>query len=236
LESAVGVILSALASPRSEMAQIKSASDVHALISTRAALVKTDEETLEQALANTMACFQAGAWQKAFFMAVEIAACVEARSKQDGYFDGELHASAVHNIATALHHLGKTDAARSFYEEAVQELSEVPKGGFLILCCLPDIRNQQLMFMQSRYALLREGRKPDERTYLNGEGEEAQWTEEEMAKARKVVEALEADAKQAAQTPSKKPAMGFSLNVDATKHLGTGTSYPVGSTPRGQLW
>lgn len=202
---------------------LNTAQDVKMLIAARMRVAKTDDDAMEAAMGECFYCFQASAWQRAVEKAIDIVASVEARGVRDGGIDQEMHASGLHNIASALHQLGHHESAKALYEEAATELEAAPSHP--LVCCLGDLRPAQLMFIQARAAMLVEGKTPDGRLHLDGLGREARWTDEEVAFAKQKVKEMEA---------RDKPAL--SLTLDTTKHLDTATAYPVGSTPRGQLW
>ena len=78
---------------------------------------------------------------------------------------------------------------------------------------------------------------PKSTVFLNGSGEEEEWSEDEIQKAREQAEEIE--KKDAAKYPkpsesAKGPGGLPALNMSAAANMGT--SYPITSTPRKELW
>jgi tetratricopeptide (TPR) repeat protein len=157
----------------------KSAETYKALIKERAAA--PDSGGINPLLKDTLVLSQAGQFAKVADKLIDVLACLEAEAAAKPPGDQTMHATALHNLATALHHQGEFKAAEAMYKEAYEELSAAPSGW--MECCMPSPRPQQLSYMASRAALLKDGKKPDPRAYLDADGKDGQWTDQEVEAA-----------------------------------------------------
>jgi len=187
---------------------------VRELIEAKKAVVRSDPEHGEQVFANMLTFFKAAAWPQALNAGIEAVAVVE---KSGSGEDDEFHACALHNLASALHHLEHRDAARALYEDSIAELTRLPSNPVLKCLCM-DQRERMLVYMRGRLTLLSSGGTPKPNTYWAADGTESMWTEEEIAEARAMAQALE-------------KTQDTSVTLEAL-----GTSYAVGTTPRNALW
>ena len=186
----------------------------------------TDQLLFEKLVEDAIVCRQAGKGETALTKCYEVVACVELNRKSIGEEHKAVHAFSLSNLASALHMLGHMGAAKHLYEEAHRELSAAPRMWFESCLCLPDVRMVQLDYIASRAALATDGRIPDNRLYLDGDGEEKHWTDAQQASA--LARALQIEA----ELNAKKPP---TLNLGSLSGI-SHKSYPITSTPRKELW
>jgi len=184
----------------------------------------TDQALFEKLVENAVVCRQAGKSELSLKCCYEVVACVEMNRKSIGEDNKMIHAFALSNLASSLHIMGHCRAAKTLYEQAHNELSGAPRLGFA--CCMPDARNQQLDYIASRAVLATEGRIPDPRAYLDGDGVERTWSDAE------VIEALPRAGQVEVELDANKPPPLNMGSLTGAKHK----SYPITSTPRKELW
>lgn len=186
----------------------------------------TDQKLFEQLIEDVLVCRKAGKLDIALSRSYDTVACVEMNRKSIGEEQKEVHAIAVCNLASTLHMLGHLQAAKQLYQQAHTELSHAPHNR--LLCCLAcgDLRQIQLNYIASRAVMATDGKVPDMRAYLDGEGNEQFWSDDEVASAQNMAFQIEQKIKNKAPPP---------LNLGSL----TGASYksyPITSTPRKELW
>ena len=74
---------------------------------------------------------------------------------------------------------------------------------------------------------------PKATVFLNGNGEEEEWSAEEIARAQEQandIEKRDAERRKKVETPAGLPTLNMSLAANV------GTSYPITSTPRKGAW
>lgn len=135
---------------------------------------------------------------------------------------------ALSNLASSLHMLGHLRAAKQLYEQAHTELSTAPRF-FLEHCCLTDVRTVQLDYIASRAVLAARGEIPSWKAYLDGNGQECEWSDAEVAAAKEAAKSIEADIRATIGTPRA------ALNR-GSKSGSSYKSYAITSTPRKELW
>lgn len=208
--------------------------DVKEKILQRMATVATDSSAFERMIEEAIVLHKAQRFEDAVNKNIELVACLEANAKVNAKdAPKEVHAMATHNLGSALHQIGNFTAAKAFYAVAVTELAGAEKDPLEFIWKLfGDVRQAQLDFMKEKVRMAEEGKIPNPKVFLNGSGQEEEWSPEDISKAQ--TEAQEILKKDAAQNPAPgAPAMP-TLNMNLAKDIGT--SYPITSTPRKELW
>ena len=185
----------------------------------------TDQKLFSQLMEDVLICRKAGKLDVALSRSYDTVACVEMNRKSIGEEQREVHAIAICNLASTLHMLGHLNAAKQLYEQAHNELFSAPKP-FLLCCIFSDVRKVQLDYIASRAVLATEGQIPDSRAYLDGDGEERIWDDDEVADAQMVAARIEQEIKENKPPP---------LNLGSLSGI-SHKSYPITSTPRKELW
>jgi len=199
-------------------------------------------ETADEARDRAILCFKASKHEAALDQLILLAACEEISPTSDRD-KGAISA----NIAKCLHHLGHPldSEANSFYDSAIKLLGppQIPPdaGCFTQMmksvdeCAFSGVYAKRLAYVEMSATKHAAGQSLSANTYLDGAGEERQWSAWEIQEAIKVYEDLRAvlfPPKQSSP-PSK---FKFSLADVSDERRMKGESQPVPSTPRGTLW
>lgn len=75
------------------------------------------------------------------------------------------------------------ETAKVYYEYSLQVYENV-KTGWLTWIFVGDVNKKRANYTKGRLVELTLGRKPDKRTYMDGDGKERQWTDNEIAVAK----------------------------------------------------
>lgn len=185
-----------------------------------------NEDALELHLAEALIYSKAMWWNTCLERMIDAMAWVERSKAEVASIEVlETHATITHNLGSVLHQLGHFEAAKAFYDEAHSELAGLTKAEPEGLAWLQqaimqpfDPRPKQLEFMKARSDMAATRQKPDPTLYLSPWGQEVRLSQQEVAEAVARAKDLEGE--------DKKPEWIESL----PRH------YPVGSTPRAQLW
>ena len=185
----------------------------------------TDQSLFSKLMEDVLICRKAGKLDVALARSYDTVACVEMNRKSIGEEQKEVHAIAICNLASTLHMLGHLNAAKQLYQQAHNELAGAPKQ-WLLCCVFGDLRKVQLDYIASRAELATEGKVPDARAYLDGDGEERIWSDAEVADALTYANSIEAE-----MNANKPPPLNLG-SLSGVSHK----SYPITSTPRKELW
>jgi hypothetical protein len=230
--------------------------DCRLKINARLGKVSSEPETFEKLVRDAHTLCQAELFSRAEEKLVDVVACLETNAKEHPPGDPVIHAQALHNLAATLHQQGHMQVAGTLYMQAYEELRTAPADSFEC-CLLPNAKQEQLAYMLAKAALISEGKKPNPRAYLNGYGEEAFWTDEEVEQANEYSKSIEVPkvptlkidttALEGKSYPSAPPPSPLVPRPPAnlappTYHLSESSLTPVGSavavtsTPRKELW
>ena len=129
---------------------------------------------MEELMDLAQSAHKTGRYEVSFDKFVYILAILE--SDPSAKTPDEMHAMIVSNIGSALHFLGETSIAATYYEKALEEFGQMRNGwvSWAMQGQLPEARKA---YIQARLAQVAAGESPDASLYLDGYGKTRQFTQ-----------------------------------------------------------
>ena len=95
--------------------------------------------------------------------------CLAVTEKTRSAKDHAVRGAVIHNIASCLHNLGEMEAAKAYYEQAIEAFKQA-KTPVLEKAIYGDPNKRRVDFVKERLVDISWGRKPDGDKYLDARG------------------------------------------------------------------